>query len=204
MRVGYLLRYIKRLPFVSICLVSINVIVYLMDIIWQGWIIDKGNLNVYDVMVNGEIGRILWAMFLHADMNHLFNNMIILLFMGNVLEKAAGHGAFLGTYLLSGVAGNVFSLIYKLLNDRMTLSIGASGAVFGMDGLLLAWVLFSRGRIPGITPVRVTVMVVLSLYNGFTSYNIDNAAHIGGLLTGFLCGCFLCALQQLNNKRKEE
>ena len=191
-------------PFVSIGLAGINVMVYLLNILMDERLLRAGNLNVYDVMAVGKYGRVLWAMFLHADLNHLFNNMIILLFMGNVLERAVGHMTLGSIYLFSGICGNVCSLIYKLAVDRASFSIGASGAVFGMDGLLLALVLFARRRIPEITPGRVVFMVALSLYNGFMSVNIDNSAHMGGLLAGFLTGCLLCVLQHVKYNMKEK
>ena len=194
---------LRAVPFISIGLVSINVIFYVLNTLWNEKLLIMGNLNVYDVLIGKEYERIIFAMFLHADLNHLFNNMIILLFMGNVLEKAVGHFSFAGIYLLSGIFGNVCSLIYKLTVDRMSLSIGASGAVFGMAGLLLVLVLFAGRRISGITPVRVLFMVGLSLYNGFMSRNIDNAAHVGGLLAGFLLGCMFCVVQPVKYNMKK-
>ena len=194
---------LRGVPVISIGLVSINVIFYILNTLWSEQLLITGNLNVYDVLVGKEYWRIVLAMFLHADLNHLFNNMIILLFMGNVLEMAVGHLTFAGIYMLSGSFGNICSLIYKLTVDRMSLSIGASGAVFGMDGLLLALVLFAGRRILGITPTRVLFMVGLSLYNGFMSRNIDNAAHVGGLLAGFLLGCLFCVVQHVKYNIKK-
>lgn len=194
---------LRGVPVISIGLVSINVIFYILNTLWSEQLLITGNLNVYDVLVGKEYWRIVLAMFLHADLNHLFNNMIILLFMGNMLEKAVGHLTFAGIYMLSGIFGNICSLIYKLSVDRMSLSIGASGAVFGMDGLLLALVLFAGRRISGITPTRVLFMVGLSLYNGFMSRNIDNAAHVGGLLAGFLLGCLFCVVQHVKYNMKK-
>ena len=194
---------LRGVPVISIGLVSINVIFYILNTLWSEQLLITGNLNVYDVLVGKEYWRIVLAMFLHADLNHLFNNMIILLFMGNVLEMAVGHLTFAGIYMFSGSFGNVCSLIYKLTVDRMSLSIGASGAVFGMDGLLLALVLFAGRRISGITPTRVLFMVGLSLYNGFMSRNIDNAAHVGGLLAGFLLGCLFCVVQHVKYNIKK-
>lgn len=189
-------------PFISIGLVCINVIVYIFNRLLNDLLIAAGNLNVFDMLGNQEYGRILWAMFLHADLNHLFNNMVILLFMGAMLEKETGHGAFLLIYMLSGICGNICSLVYKLNVDTMSISIGASGAVFGMDGLLLALVLLSGRKIVSVTPARVVIMILLSVYNGFVGYNIDNAAHIGGLFAGFILGCLFCALLRIKEKRR--
>ena len=197
------LRKIKRVPFVSILLVSINVIVHLLDNMLEGWFLWKGNLNVIDVLQKEEYGRVLWAMFLHADLNHLFNNMIILLFMGAMLEKEMGHMVFGGMYLISGICGNVSSLVYKLQQGSIALSIGASGAVFGMDGLLLALVFLSPRKISAVSPTRVVIMIALSLYNGFASTNIDNAAHVGGLVAGFVLGGLYCMVLHVKYKVKK-
>ena len=84
------------------------------------------------------------------------------------------------------------SLAVKIMNADMVGSIGASGAVFGLDGVLLALILFSGKRMPDVTPIRVILMIVLSIYNGFSGANIDNGAHLGGLFTGFLIGIIIC------------
>jgi len=201
--VKYYIRRLWAVPFVSIGLVFINVAVYLLNSMMNDRILWLGNLNVLDILVNREYGRVLYAMFLHADLNHLFNNMIILLFMGAMLEKEIGHGAFGSIYLLSGLFGNVSSLLYKIQQRSMALSIGASGAVFGMDGLLLALVFFSAKKLPTVTPARVVIMVAMSLYSGFASTDIDNAAHVGGLLAGFVLGCLFCFGQRMKYNLKK-
>lgn len=199
----YYFRRLWRIPFVSVGLVAINVAVHLFNGISNDMLMWHGNLNLFDVFANREYGRILWAMFLHADLNHLFNNMIILLFMGAILEKETGHLAFGSIYLLSGICGNLCSLIYKLQQGSPALSIGASGAVFGMDGLLLALVFFSARKVAAASPTRVVIMIALSLYNGFASTNIDNAAHVGGLLGGFVLGCLFCIVQRMKYNFKK-
>lgn len=189
-------RRLTEKPFVSAGLVGINVAVYLLNRMLGNQLLVEGNLNLFDVLINGEYGRILWSMFLHGDTGHLFNNMIILLFMGGMLERETGPTVFGSVYLLSGICGNLSSLLYKLMNDRDSWSIGASGAVFGLDGLLLALVLFSGHKMPAVKPGRVVAMIILSVYNGFVSSNIDNAAHVGGLFAGFVLGCVYCAVQR--------
>lgn len=201
---GNTLRRLKEVPYISIGLVVINLVVYATDAVLNRSLLLAGNLNLVDIFWNRQYGRILWSMFLHGDMGHLFNNMVILLFMGAMLEKEVGHWIFGSVYLLSGICGNVSSLIYKLQQESMTLSIGASGAVFGMDGLLLALVLFSAEKRAFIMPKRVIIMILLSLYNGFAGSNIDNAAHLGGLATGFVLGCLFCVIQRVKYMIKEK
>lgn len=125
-----------------------------------------------------------------------FNNMVILFFLGAMIEKVTGHLQFLILYLLSGIGANICSLIYKVIAMERIASVGASGAIFGLDGVLLAWILLDRRSMPDVTPKRVILMIALSLYNGFTAQNVDNAAHVGGLLTGFLAGALLCMIRK--------
>lgn len=179
---------LKTLPFVSVILVTVNAGVFLLCQLPGSVLYAKGCLRIYEIIGYGEYGRILWAMFLHADASHLFSNMIILLFMGAMIEKAIGHIPFVGIYMASGLIGNMLSLAGKLLLSDLTASLGASGAIFGLDGLLLAMVLVSRKQIENVTTGRVMLMICLSLYSGFAGGSVDNLAHIGGLLAGFLIG----------------
>lgn len=183
-------------PLVSGALVIVNVIVYIMCMFTGSRLYDTGDLSVFSVLGNGEYGRILWAMFLHVDRGHLFNNMLILFFLGAMIEKEIGHIKYAALYFLSGIGGNLLSLYSKMMTGEIAGSVGASGAVFGLDGVLLAMVLFWKKELPNVTPVRVAFMIILSLYSGFTGANIDNAAHLGGLIVGFVGGCVVCMLQK--------
>ena len=88
------------------------------------------------------------------------------------------------------------SLLSRAIRGELTASLGASGAVFGLDGVLLAMVLFSGRRMENVTPFRVMAMIAYSLYSGFMGRNIDNVAHVGGLLTGFLAASVMCAFER--------
>lgn len=192
----------QELPIVSGILVAANVIVYLICTFTGNLLYNIGELDAAAVLLRGEYGRIIYSMFLHAGIDHLFNNMVILFFLGAMIEKVTGHIQLLLIYLLSGIGANICSLLYKVMTmDSMT-SVGASGAIFGLDGVLLAWILLDRQAMPDVTPRRVLLMIVLSLYSGFTAHNIDNAAHVGGLLTGFAAGALLCALRRRKRNRE--
>lgn len=192
----------KELPIISATLVIINVILFILCTFTGNLLYNMGEMGVQTVLVQGEYGRILSAMFLHADVNHIFNNMVILFFMGAMIEKEIGHFKYLLIYFLSGIGGNVISLIYKMITYESAASIGASGAVFGLDGVLLALVFFSRRRMENVTPVRVLLMVAYSLYSGFSGQNIDNAAHVGGLIIGFLSGIIICIFDNIRVNTK--
>ena len=192
----------QELPIVSGILVAANVIVYLICTFTGNLLYNIGELDAAAVLLRGEYGRIIYSMFLHAGIDHLFNNMVILFFLGAMIEKVTGHIQFLLIYLLSGIGANICSLLYKVMTMDSMASVGASGAIFGLDGVLLAWILLDRQAMPDVTPRRVLLMIVLSLYSGFTAHNIDNAAHVGGLLTGFAAGALLCALQRRKRNRE--
>ena len=192
----------QELPIVSGILVAANVIVYLICTFTGNLLYNIGELDAAAVLLRREDGRIIYSMFLHAGIDHLFNNMVILFFLGAMIEKVTGHIQLLLIYLLSGIGANICSLLYKVMTMDSMASVGASGAIFGLDGVLLAWILLDRQAMPDVTPRRVLLMIVLSLYSGFTAHNIDNAAHVGGVLTGFAAGALLCALRRRKRNRE--
>ncbi|MCI8801028.1 rhomboid family intramembrane serine protease [Acetatifactor muris] len=195
------MRQIKSQPVVSTVLVAVNVLVFLLCNFSGEILYNIGILDTYHVVIEKEYGRILWAMFLHSGINHLFNNMLILFFLGAMLEKEVGHVRYGILYFLSGIGGNILSLWVKAVNNDPSGSVGASGAIFGLDGVLLAMVFFSGRQMENVTLPRVLLMILYSLYTGFTGQNIDNAAHVGGLLTGFATAGIMCFFQR---RRKGE
>lgn len=186
------MRSLKFRPIVSAILVAVNVVVFILCHFTGDMLYGMGTLDAYSVLMRQEYGRILWSMFLHSGMDHLFNNMLILFFLGSMIEKEVGHIWYAALYFLSGIGGNLLSLLARVLHNDLTGSLGASGAVFGLDGVLLAMVLFSGKKMENVTPIRVLLMIGYSLYSGFVGRNIDNAAHVGGLLTGFLVASGMC------------
>lgn len=194
----------KEVPIVSATLVIINVIVFIICTFTGDLLYNMGELGVQNTLLEGEYGRIIWALFLHSDLNHIFNNMLILFFMGAMIEKEVGHIRYLICYLLSGIGGNVISLFCRFLTFNPVCSIGASTAVFGLDGVLLALVLFAGRRMQNVTAGRVVLMIAYSLYSGFTGANVDNAAHVGGVLTGFLLGILMCIADKIRTKKRSE
>lgn len=193
----------KELPLVSGGLVVCNVIIYICDLLGIGNPYELGCLDAYAVLHEGEYGRIIWSMFLHGGTQHLFNNMLILFFMGAMIEKEIGHIRYGILYFLSGIGGNLLSLYMKVRTGDIRPSIGASGAVFGLDGVLMAMVLFWDDGMDNVTPTRVMAMIMLSLYSGLTVKDIDNAAHIGGLFTGFAAGCIMCMIHRARRRIRQ-
>ena len=196
-----MLRRYRNWPFGSATVVVINVIVFCLCIFTGEMLYYKGGVERFAILEQQEYGRLIWAMFLHSDTAHLFNNMIILFFLGAMLEKEIGHVWLTIIYFLSGLGGNIVSLARKVMTGSASLSVGASGAVFGLDGLLLALVIFSQDFRNSVSPGRVVLMIALSLYDGFMGSNIDNAAHVGGLIVGFLAGTVIVLARDIRNKK---
>lgn len=193
---------LKELPIVSVGLVVLNCVIFLMGELIGDEFVNRGVLYAWSVFVDGEYWRVITAMFLHGGIQHIFNNMLILFFLGGMIEKEIGHVSIFLIYMLSGIGGNLLSLYMKYQEGSLVGSLGASGAVFGLDGVLLALVLFSRMQ--NLTMSRVIASIALSLYSGFTGGNIDNAAHLGGLFTGFLAGVIWCLIHTRKRIRRND
>lgn len=138
-----------------------------------------------------EYWRLLSAAFLHFGIRHIANNMLVLFVLGDNLERALGHMKYLLFYLLCAVGSNLFSLYMNMDAIQRTVGAGASGAVYGVIGGLLWALIRNRGRLEDLSTGRVFSFVILSLYYSFTDQGIDNYAHIGGLLVGFLLSMLL-------------
>lgn len=154
------------------------------------------------VMENGEYYRLFTSMFLHFDFSHLMNNMIMLGALGTSIEPELGSIKLLVVYLLSGLGGNLLSLGANWTNGTLVVSAGASGAIFGLMGALVWLVIKNRGGYGRIYGRRVYLMVGLSLYYGFASTGVDNYAHVGGLICGFLLA--ICLYRKKDRSELQE
>lgn len=138
----------------------------------------------------GQYYRLFTSMFLHFGIEHLFNNMLVLFFLGDNLERAVGKIRFVIIYLLSGLGGSTLSCLYYYYKGEVVVSAGASGAIFGVIGALFYVVIINKGRLEDMTSTRLGLLIIFSLYHGFSESGVDNLAHIGGFIGGIL----LCAI----------
>lgn len=92
---------------------------------------------------------------------------------------------------------------YELLTQHYMSSVGASGAVFGVEGALLLLIILHHGKIESMTAGRVAFAIAFSLYCGFTSTQVNNAAHVGGVLMGFAAAAVIVWLSSCAGRRKE-
>lgn len=186
----------------NILLVAANVILFIACMFTGDWLYNIGAFSIRNVIEDREWYRIVTSMFLHADIQHLFSNMLILYYIGNVVEKHIGCVPYMIIYFLSGIVGNMFSAGYEMLTGSYVSSVGASGAVFGIEGALLMLVIIYKGKCAEVTTGRLVFSIAFSLYCGFSSSHVNNAAHIGGVLAGFVAAgiCWLL----IPEKRKKE
>lgn len=188
--------YRQKKAFVNIGLIAMNVI-YFLYLEATGstentrFMVEHGAMYAPLVLEGGEYYRLLTSIFMHFGISHIMNNMLILYILGDNLERALGHFKYLLFYLLCGVGANVLSMLVNMGEYRSVVSAGASGAIFGVIGGLLYAVLVNRGRLEDLNARQLVIMIACSLYFGFTSTGVDNAAHIGGLLFGIVMGILM-------------
>ena len=143
------------------------------------------------VLERQEYWRLLTAAFLHFGIRHLGNNMFVLFVTGDSLEHALGHVKYLIFYLFSAVGASAASLAVEVAMGQKVLSAGASGVVFAVLGGLI-WVLIrNRGRFEEFRIRNLLFFSGIMLLSGFFTEGVDNAAHAGGLLVGFLLAVVL-------------
>lgn len=189
----------ESFPYVTLILVLINVFCFLFPMLTgqhEAWI-DAGGNYWAAVLEQREAYRLWSYMFLHLDVRHLFNNMLVLCAFGMLLEPVLGHGKYGVLYLSAGFVSGILSFLVNLVWVEHVISIGASGAVFGLAGALLALALFRKNRVPGLSARRMILLVMISLYSGYTTPRVDNVGHIGGLLTGFVLMLIISFVESL-------
>jgi membrane associated rhomboid family serine protease len=141
--------------------------------------------------IGGQWWRLLAALFVHANLLHVLLNMWALWNSGRMTERLFGRWYFAFIYMGSGLCASLASLVW----DPTRVSVGASGAVFGVLGAFLACLTLRRNEMP-VTVLRAhwlstSIFVLFNLVTGALQSGIDNAAHLGGLVTGFVFGCLL-------------
>lgn len=181
---------------VNILLIGINVL-YFVYLEFVGstdntvFMIQHGAMYEPLVVGNKEYYRLLTSMFMHFGIEHIANNMLILFILGDYMERALGHIKYLIFYLICGLGANAVSLVFNLNQGEAVVSAGASGAIFGVVGGLLYAVLINHGKLEDLSSRQMAVIILLSLYFGFTSTGVDNTAHVAGLLIGIVMAVLL-------------
>ncbi len=198
----------KNYTHVNTIMVTINVIVFIV-LSFMGntenveFMVEHGAMFMPYVLLDGEFYRLITCMFLHFGVDHLMGNMIALYFLGDNLERAVGKIKYLVIYLVSGLVAGIGSMIYYLVIRENVVSAGASGAIFGVVGAILYIVLRNKGKLEDITAFRIIIFIGFCLYSGLTSTSTDNAAHLCGLIAGFLLSVLLYRKPKVKAKAEE-
>ena len=135
---------IYKSSYITLALLAINVVVFLLCSFAFGWMYEKGAMITEVVLRDGQYYRLFTAMFLHADPQHLINNMLMLALGGAIVEHYTGHAFYFFLYMLSGLFGNMISMAYEIQNRLSWVSVGASGAIMGLVGFVVVWILVNR------------------------------------------------------------
>jgi len=186
---------VKTLPKVTSALVLINVIVFVICTLTGSLLYNKGAVGLKLIEGPGDVYRIITSMFLHMGVTHIFSNMLLLFFLGNEVEKEVGTILYAIMYFAAGIVATIAVFIEEIVTDKDMVVVGASGAIFGLLGVLFALVLFKRVTKETMSPGRVFMVIILSIHNGFTQANVANTAHIGGLIAGFILGVIFCLVK---------
>ena len=191
------LSYQRRLPIVTLVLIALNAITFILLDQFVGRSQDVGSLirfGAYSytlIVQNGEYWRLITNTFLHIGSFHFFLNMGILFILGNLLEGLYGRSRYIILYLVSAIGGSLASLIFV----RVAVGAGASGAIFGLMGVVVALGLRHKERLPlrrgRVFGMRLLPFIALDVALGFIIPHINIAAHLGGFAVGFGVGLVL-------------
>ncbi|MBU2862617.1 rhomboid family intramembrane serine protease [Reinekea forsetii] len=145
----------------------------------------KFGANYSKLVEAGQVWRLVSSIFLHLGLMHLLFNSVSLVILGRFIEPLVGSGLFIAIYLLTGIAGSTASYFF----NQGVLSAGASGAIFGLFGVFIA-VLLGKLIQPELSKVwgkNIAMILGINLLMGLF-LPVDNAAHIGGLVSGIALG----------------
>lgn len=196
--------FYKALPKATSAIILINVLVFILCEV-SDYVVyfHYGSVGLKLITDWGQTYRIFTSMFLHLNMMHLFSNMLLLFFTGEIVEKETKPVMFLVIYFLSGILGCISMFAYDIIGGHDSIMIGASGAVYGILGALLALVIFKRFNNGYTRLPRVCFAIFISIFSGFGKENIANWAHIGGLVAGFLVCVLFCIVTKNKHTRVE-
>ena len=180
----------SKKPIITYILIALCVIIYGADLLLGNALTLLG-ANYGPLVKDGQIWRIITCVFLHAGIFHLACNMYALYVVGPRVEDFFGKIKFLLIYLISGICGSLLSIG---LNDKVV-SVGASGAIFGLFGALLYFGYAYRGYIGAMVKSQILPVVFLNLMLSFMIPGIDMWGHIGGLIGGVISAYMLGTIE---------
>lgn len=194
----------KDIPFITAILVAINVLVFLyMDITGNtmdtNYLYSHGGMEVSAVLDHGEWYRVITHMFIHSGLEHLANNMVMLIAVGYSIEHIYGRWKFLVSYFVCGGCATLFSAAYEIYTNDFAVGVGASGAIMGIFGIYIMMCIKSREAQGRNGSMQFLVLIALMVF-GNMQEGVDWMAHLGGALMGLMLGLLLYWPSKRNSK----
>ncbi len=184
----YRIQLKSQFPVITYTLIGINILIGLLIFLYSqktgvsyGELLIKFGAKENFKILTGDYWRFLTPVFLHANILHLFINCYSLYAIGVLVEKIFGRSKFAFVYFAAGISGNIASFIFST-----NPGVGASGAIFGLLGALLYFGINKPALFKSHFGYNVILTILINLGYGFSTTGIDNFAHIGGLIGGFL------------------
>ncbi|MFZ4655795.1 MAG: rhomboid family intramembrane serine protease [Caldilineaceae bacterium] len=202
--VAFLQQLFQRTPtiFITQLLIGLNILIWVLMVFSGAGIMGEDlvvfvhwGANYAPFTTNGEWWRLFTSIFLHFGIIHLGFNMFALYQIGPILERIYGNLGYLLIYLAAAITGGLASLLFY---TPPIVSAGASGAIFGLYGALLGYLLCRKHCVP--RPILIALrnnalwVVSIAFLIGLSDIQIDNAAHLGGLVGGFCFGIYYTSL----------
>lgn len=180
------------IPKITYTIIGINVLVYIICVLISGnpfefdnSLLVSAGANARQLVENGEYYRLITCMFLHGGLIHIACNMYSLYCIGPLVEQVYGKLKYILIYFIAGISGSVLSALFM---SYKIISVGASGAIFGLLGAVLVVSIKLRKQIGKNLLLNILSVIVINLIISFTLPNIDYSAHIGGLIGGIITG----------------
>lgn len=189
----------SKMPFITYFLIAFNIFLFIIPWFMGEYYNIVMSFGVHGPSVRaGQYYRLITGIFLHGSIMHLVFNCYALYVIGVQIENFLGKIKYLIIYLFSGFIGAMFSITF----GGDAISIGASGAIFGLMGALVYFGYYYRVYLGNVVKSQIIPLILLNLLIGFLGQGIDNAAHIGGLIGGLFITMALGVKDKTSNFEK--
>jgi len=197
----------EKIPFVSGVIMIINLIVFFyMEISGSTldfvFLLKNGALSFESFFVNNNYYCVITHMFLHSGVEHLMYNMFLLIVVGYYMEKIIGRVWYALIYIFSGVFAGFMSMAWEFYTKDYSISVGASGAVYGVSGALFAVILCDDKLIKEIGIGRLALFLFFMLYVGSVQEDVNYVAHIAGFIFGCVMTCLLIWFNKIRKGKR--
>ena len=184
-------------------LIGINVLMYLITALVSKNLLDINSLTLLsfgaklNVLIDrGQVWRLLTCAFLHGGLLHITFNMYALKIIGAEVEYAFGKVKYIIIYLISAIGSSIFSYMF----NPASISVGASGAIFGLFGAMIIFGIRNKNKIGKEYIINLAQVVIVNIIIGIILSNIDNSAHMGGLVFGAISALILKSKKNILNR----